>query len=43
MEYRKIIYFLNNTPNQPSRFRTRNWLQIIDDSHGTYNNNQSKF
>ena len=33
-----------NTPNQPSKFRTKNWVEINDDSLGTYNSNsQIKF
>ena len=28
---------LDNTPNQPSKFRTRNWIEINDESHGEYN------
>ena len=28
MEYRKIINLLDNTPNQPTKFRTRNWVEI---------------
>ena len=32
MEYQKIIYLLDNTPNQPSKFRTKNWVEINDDS-----------
>ena len=39
MEYQKIVNLLDNTPNQPSKFRTRNWVEINDDSCGTYNNN----
>ena len=35
MEYRKIIIFLDNTPNQPSKYRIKNWVEIIDDSHET--------
>ena len=43
MEYQKIIS-LNNTPNQPSKFRTKNWVEINDDLCGTYNtNSQIKF
>ena len=37
MEYRKVIILLDNTPNQLSRFRTKNWFKINDDSRGTYN------
>ena len=39
MEYQKIINLLDNTPNQPSKFRTKNWIKINDDSRGTYNAN----
>ena len=34
MEYRKIINLLDNTPNQPSKFRTENYVEINDDSRG---------
>ena len=37
MEYQKIINFLDNTPNQPSKFRTKNWVEINDELRGTYN------
>ena len=44
MEYRKIANLLHNTPNQPSKFRTKNWFEINDNSRGTYNtNSQIKF
>ena len=36
MEYQKAINVLNNTPNQPSKFRKRNWVEKNDDFHGTY-------
>ena len=39
MEYQKIINLLDNTPNQPTKFRTKNWVRINDESRGTYNNN----
>ena len=32
MEYQKIINLLNNTPNQPTRFRTKNWVEMNDDA-----------
>ena len=28
MEYQKIINLLDNTPDQPSKFRTKNWIEI---------------
>ena len=37
MEHQKIISLLDNTPNQPSKFRTRNCVEINNDSRGTYN------
>ena len=30
---------LDNTPNQLSKFRTRNWIEINDQSRATYNTN----
>ena len=32
MEYQKIIIFFNNTSNQPTRFATKNEVEIYDDS-----------
>ena len=33
-----------NETTQPSKFRTKNWVKINDQSHGTYNtNSQIKF
>ena len=44
MEYQKIANLLDNASNQPSKFRTKNWVEINDDSGGTYNpNEQIKF
>ena len=44
MEYQKIANLINDTPNQPSKFRTRNWVEINDESRGAYNvNSQIKF
>ena len=37
MEYQKIINLLENTPNQPTKFRTKKWVEINDESRGTYN------
>ena len=39
MEYQKITYLLDNTPNQSIKFKTKNWVETKDDSHGTYNFN----
>ena len=38
MEYQKIINLLDDTTNQSSKFRTRNWVEINDESRGDYNN-----
>ena len=44
MEYRKIANLIDDTPNQPSKFRTRNWVEINDESRGAYKaNSQIKF
>ena len=44
MEYQKIINLLDNTPNQPTKFRTKNWVEINDEECGTYSTNcHSKF
>ena len=44
MKYQKIRNLLVNTPNQPSIFRTKNWVEINHDARGTYNkNSQIKF
>ena len=43
MEYQKIANLIDNASNQPSKFRTRNWLEINDESRGTYTGNEIKF
>ena len=43
MEYQKIANLLDNTSNQPSKFRTKNWVEINDESRGTYTSNDIKF
>ena len=45
MEYQKIANLIDdNTLNQPFKFRTRNWVEINDESRGAYNvNSQIKF
>ena len=37
MEYQKITNLLDNTSNQPFKFRTKNWIEINDQSRGVYN------
>ena len=36
MEYQKIANLLDNTSNQPSKFRTKNWVEINDEPRGGY-------
>ena len=44
MEYQKIANLIDETPNQPSKFRTKNLVEINDESRGAYNvNSQIKF
>ena len=44
MEYQKIANLTDETPNQPSKFRTKNLVEINDESRGEYNvNSQIKF
>ena len=39
MEYQKIINLLGDTANQSSKFRTRNEVEINDESRGTQDAN----
>ena len=43
MEYQKITNLLDNASNQPSKFGTRNWTEINDESRGTYTGNETRF
>ena len=44
MKYHKIANLIDDATNQPSKFRTKNWVEINDESRETYNvNNQIKF
>ena len=44
MEYQKIANLIDEASNQPSKFRTKNWVEINDESRGRYNiNSQIKF
>ena len=40
MEYPKIANLLNDKSNQPSKFRTKNWVEINDDLRGVYSPNK---
>ena len=35
MEYQKIGYLLDDASNQPSEFKSKNWVEINDESRGT--------
>ena len=43
MEYQKLANVLDTASNQPSKFRTRNCVEINDKSRGTYTSNDIKF
>ena len=45
MEHQKIANLLDDaSSNQPSKFKTKNWVEVNDESRGTYNvNSQIKF
>ena len=44
MEYQKIANFIDDASSQPFKFRTKNWVEINDESRQTYNvNSQIKF
>ena len=36
MEYQKITNLLDSVLNQPSKFKTKNWVELIDESRGIY-------
>ena len=39
MEYQKIANLIDDASYQPSKFRTKIWVEINDESRGTYNVN----
>ena len=39
MEYQEIANLIDDTSSQPSKFRTKNWIKINDESRGAYNVN----
>ena len=44
IEHQEIINLLDNQTTQPSKFRTKKWVEINDDSRRTYStNSQIKF
>ena len=38
-EFQKIIFFFDKKSYQPSKIKTKNWVDRNDDSYGTYNSN----
>ena len=43
MEYQKVINILDDTTNQPSKFSTRDWVEINDKSKGRYDDSNIRF
>ena len=43
MEYQKIENLLDNLSNEPSRFRTRDWVEVNDEQRETYTGSDIKF
>ena len=43
MEYQIVIHVLDNTTNQLSKFRPRNWFETNDESKGGYDNSNIRF
>ena len=41
MEYQKITNLLGESSNKTSKFRTKNWVEINDESRGTYNDDKT--
>ena len=39
----KVINRLDNTTNQPSKFRKRNWVEINNEAKGRYDNSKIRF
>ena len=40
MEYQKIVNLLSDESNKPSKFKTKNWVEINDDERGVYSPNK---
>ena len=43
MKYQKIINLLDNTTNQPLKFRTRNWFETNNESKAKYDSSNTRF
>ena len=39
MQYQKIANLLDDASNQPTKFRAKNWVELNNESRGTYNVN----
>ena len=39
MEYQKTINFLDTTLNQPYKIKTKNWVEVNNESRRMYNDN----
>ena len=37
MEHKKKANLIDDTSNQASKFKTKNWVELNDESRGTYN------
>ena len=42
MKYQKIIKFLDNKPNQPTKSTTKVWIETNDEARGTNNKDVSQ-
>ena len=43
MEYQKIAIMLESTSDNLSKFKTRNWVEINNESKGNYTNSEIRF
>ena len=43
MEYQKITNLLDDTTNQKTKFRAKNWIEINDESKGRYDKSNIRF
>ena len=43
MEYQNIANLVETESNQPSKFRSRNWVELNDESRGAYTSNDIRF
>ena len=43
MKYQKIANLLESTSDNLSKFRTGNWVEINDESRGSYANSEIRF